>query len=244
MNDKSKYINTNIKEKYHENGFVHIKNFLTYEEIQLYRNETEKHMVGYDWPVAQYAGIRKNMQINNKFFSTELFHGNFRPLLTYLVLDADDDEEEEKKTLSTFNDGLVESTCAYFDKPIDISTTVEPHRDGGGPMDGITLWIALDPATVDNGCLWYVPGSHRNLDEKEFFTLLNKSDNAKEKKFGIPIEVEAGDAIIHGSKCIHYSEKSIIRTRRRAISFFYWSKLSVERIENLGQQIPGGRARL
>ena len=65
-------------------------------------------MVGYDWPVAQYAGIRKNMQINNKFFSTELFHGNFRPLLTYLVLD-DDDEEEEEKTLSTFNDALVES---------------------------------------------------------------------------------------------------------------------------------------
>ena len=72
--------------------------------------------------------------------------------------------KKKKKTLSTFNDALVESTCAYFDKPIDIST-VEPHRDGGGPMDGITLWIALDPATVDNGCLWCIQ-SHQILVKK------------------------------------------------------------------------------
>ena len=36
------------------------------------------------------------MQINNKYFSTELLHVNFRPLLTYLVLDDDEEEEEEK----------------------------------------------------------------------------------------------------------------------------------------------------
>jgi len=27
--------------------------------------------------------------------------------------------------------------------------------------DAISIWIALDDATVENGCLWYLPGAHR-----------------------------------------------------------------------------------
>src|SRR3990172_8668635 len=51
----------------------------------------------------------------------------------------------------------------------------KPARDGGvvawhqdysywtrtRPMAHLTCWIGLDDATVDNGCLHYVPGSHR-----------------------------------------------------------------------------------
>ena len=27
--------------------------------------------------------------------------------------------------------------------------------------DAITIWVALDDATLENGCLYYVPGSHK-----------------------------------------------------------------------------------
>jgi hypothetical protein len=51
----------------------------------------------------------------------------------------------------------------------------KPARDGGvvawhqdysywtrtGPMAHLTCWIGLDSATRDNGCLQYIPGSHR-----------------------------------------------------------------------------------
>ena len=29
------------------------------------------------------------------------------------------------------------------------------------PRAHLTAWIGLDDATTENGCLWYVPGSHR-----------------------------------------------------------------------------------
>ena len=29
------------------------------------------------------------------------------------------------------------------------------------PMSHLTCWIALDDSDRDNGCLYYVPGSHR-----------------------------------------------------------------------------------
>ena len=41
---------------------------------------------------------------------------------------------------------------------------------------------------------------------------------------------EAGDAIIHGSKCIHYSEK-VLYVHGEELFLFLLSKLSVERIE-------------
>ena len=31
------------------------------------------------------------------------------------------------------------------------------------PESLLGVWIALDPARVENGCLWFVPGSHKGF---------------------------------------------------------------------------------
>ncbi|GAA6091747.1 phytanoyl-CoA dioxygenase domain-containing protein 1 isoform X5, partial [Tachysurus ichikawai] len=48
-----------------------------------------------------------------------------------------------------------------------IGGEVTPHQDATflyteplGQVMGV--WIALEDATLDNGCLWFIPGSHRN----------------------------------------------------------------------------------
>ena len=39
-----------------------------------------------------------------------------------------------------------------------------PHQDGtflnNDPLKLVGFWFPLDDATLENGCLWYVPGSH------------------------------------------------------------------------------------
>jgi ectoine hydroxylase-related dioxygenase (phytanoyl-CoA dioxygenase family) len=42
----------------------------------------------------------------------------------------------------------IDSTFIHIDSP-------------NGVLLGI--WIALDDATIENGCLWFIPGSHKNL---------------------------------------------------------------------------------
>jgi phytanoyl-CoA hydroxylase len=42
---------------------------------------------------------------------------------------------------------------------------VDPHTDNTylitePRLSTMAIWIALDNATLDNGCLWGVPGSH------------------------------------------------------------------------------------
>jgi len=42
---------------------------------------------------------------------------------------------------------------------------VVPHQDGSflytEPLKVMGLWLALEDATVDNGCLSFIPGSHK-----------------------------------------------------------------------------------
>lgn len=41
---------------------------------------------------------------------------------------------------------------------------VVPHQDGtflfNEPLKIMGVWIALEDATLENGCLWFIPGSH------------------------------------------------------------------------------------
>jgi hypothetical protein len=52
-----------------------------------------------------------------------------------------------------------------FAKPAGRGQAVPWHQDGGywghiRPLEALTAWIAIDPATRDNGCLRVLPGSH------------------------------------------------------------------------------------
>ena len=47
-----------------------------------------------------------------------------------------------------------------------------PHQDGtflnNDPLRLVGFWFPIDDATLENGCLWYVPGSHRRPITRRF----------------------------------------------------------------------------
>lgn len=79
--------------------------------------------------------------------------------------------------------------------------------------------FAVDPQTAENGCLKYVPGSHRRgflphehfPDAKSFNIGLSRDPSAFP---GIPVPYEPGDVIFFGALVIHGSE--VNRTGRSA----------------------------
>ena len=50
----------------------------------------------------------------------------------------------------------------YIFKQPRIGTQVTPHQDGtflyNDPLKLVGLWFPVDDATLENGCLWYIPG--------------------------------------------------------------------------------------
>lgn len=99
----------------------------------------------------------------------------------------------------------------------------------------IGAWIALDDATVENGCLYVIPGSHRNgymypqrahgnPDEFDFSPESYGFDESAEA----PVEVEAGTVVFFNGYLLHRSRRNRSGIYRRALVNHYcnaWSLL-------------------
>ena len=95
------------------------------------------------------------------------------------------------------------------------------------PADAlITAWIALDDATLDNGCMRYVPTSHRyGLFQMELDPERPVHHLPKTSHLSLPAEVAcpvpAGSVIFHHGFTLHRSGVNHTTTWRRAVIFHY-----------------------
>jgi ectoine hydroxylase-related dioxygenase (phytanoyl-CoA dioxygenase family) len=96
-------------------------------------------------------------------------------------------------------------------------------------------WIAMDDATVENGCLWVIPGSHA----KGYLFPQHPHDNPDEfdgsqESYGfddstaVPVEVTAGSVVFFNGYLLHRSLKNRSRgDYRRALVSHYMNAYSL-----------------
>jgi hypothetical protein len=115
-----------------------------------------------------------------------------------------------------------------FCKPAHHGGVVAWHQDYSywtrtEPMSHLTCWIALDDSDRDNGCLYYVPGSHRwkllpvtglTGDMDDIMTVL--SPEQKEAFRPVPIELKRGQCTFHHPLMVHGSYENRSQRPRRA----------------------------
>lgn len=91
----------------------------------------------------------------------------------------------------------------------------------------IQIWIALDEMTARNGCLYYLPGSHRHTREDATTSVrgdvgalfeLYPELRAVEAR---PAEVAAGTAIVHNGLTVHAAGANMTPHWRRAMTCQY-----------------------
>jgi phytanoyl-CoA hydroxylase len=97
-------------------------------------------------------------------------------------------------------------------------------------------WIALDDATVDNGCLWVLPGSHargviypdREHDDERFDCTIEAYDFPYRDSDAVPVEVPAGAVVFFNGYLLHRSlPNTSARGLRRALVDHYMSAESL-----------------
>lgn len=81
-----------------------------------------------------------------------------------------------------------------------------------------TCWIALDEVFKENGCMWFVPGSHKLEIRKHTQTGLKGAlqCEAKEEE-ATAVKLKAGDFTFHDGRTIHYSSGNETSFHRRAL---------------------------
>jgi phytanoyl-CoA hydroxylase len=108
-----------------------------------------------------------------------------------------------------FEDSLLLQSMYIFKQP-NIGGEVTCHQDGTflytEPIDIVGLWFALEDATIENGCLWAIPGGHRrglksrwvrSRDGGMEFEIYDKEPWPESEL--VPLEVKKGSLILlHG----------------------------------------------
>ena len=108
-------------------------------------------------------------------------------------------------------------------KPPSARTELPWHQDNGYtpliPEAYLTCWLALDDADVDNGCLWVIPGSHRqstlphhNATDGGPFRVGYDGPAAD----GVPVPVPKGAVLAFSSLLLHRSGPNTSARRRLA----------------------------
>jgi ectoine hydroxylase-related dioxygenase (phytanoyl-CoA dioxygenase family) len=100
------------------------------------------------------------------------------------------------------------------------------HQDSASwrdifPMDLVTAWTAIDDATLDNGCLRFVPGTQRwgMLNRGRLAHFVDDLETAVWP--AVPVPVRAGGISFHHSLTLHTSSQNSSPQRRRAYAIHY-----------------------
>ncbi len=169
-----------------------------------------------------------HMQMHDPFFDEMLNRSRFHDLAEEL-LEGD----------------VVPKNVQFLCKPRAIGQATPPHQDGYyfmiEPVEGLTMWLSLDYADQENGCLRYVKGSHRKgLREHGRTQTLGFSqgmiyfgteeDLANEAIY----TASPGDLLTHHALTVHRADANRSPNRsRRAIGLVYLSARAKERTEEL-----------
>ena len=136
-------------------------------------------------------------------------------------------------------DDLIVWSMGYFGKPALNGKAPPWHQDGEywpiRPLATCTIWLALDDATVENGCLMVIPGSHKagrlrrhHRNDAPDLTLNQEIDLAEyDPATAQPIELKAGQISLHDAFMIHGSEANSTPNRRRGVTLRYMPATSV-----------------
>ena len=121
------------------------------------------------------------------------------------------------------------------------------HQDAAYWIDmpdkrALSIWFAIDEATLENGCMWYTPKSHQS-PLREHFQPLGKGalqcSGSENESIAVPLK--PGSCAIHHGHTLHYSRGNDTSGHRRAFILNFRPKKMVELERAQGMDHSGNR---
>lgn len=243
--------------KFEEDGFVVIDNFLTTEEIELLKADCAELIDKMEPEEHKSVFITGKSQKPDEYFLNSaheiryFFEKDALDEKGNLLVEKQNSLNKighalhkhnhfkkitfSEKVKNTANDlGFLEPVVIqsmYIFKNPKVGGEVVSHQDATylytDPVKLLGYWIPLEDATIENGCLWVLPGSHKGEVYKRFIrdsedktSLITVVDTPLfEDNELIPVVVPKGSCVLIHGKVLHRSEKNLSDKPRPAYTF-------------------------
>jgi ectoine hydroxylase-related dioxygenase (phytanoyl-CoA dioxygenase family) len=211
-------------EDFEKSGFLIVKNLLSGEEVATYRKIYEDFLTNkidtgkFRSDLGSHA-TEPNKQGTKELITQIMVPGRLFPKLLDMPI--------HQRSLAIAKRLLGEDMALDFDMLIDkvphTNTPTPWHQDRAywitmPDTRAASCWVALDKAVIDNGCMWYVPGSH--LLPVRSHEPAGKGGGALQceanEEEAVAAEILPGDCVFHHGGTLHYSRGNSTTLRRRA----------------------------
>ncbi len=221
------------KKDFEENGYLVIRNLLTQEVVGTVRQRADLIAAG-EAPHVPQQWIQEEPAIRRG----EVVANSKRDAVRKLWCLVPYDEvmrahATNPKIVDVIVDLLGPDIKLYGDqlfmKPPVHGSRKEYHQDSNSwkqlvPYNLVSCWVALDDATLANGCLWVIPGSHKwGLISREREQEIEGQALSGQLENEVAVELKAGDCSFHHSLLLHSSHANRSPKRRRGYATHYMS---------------------
>lgn len=214
---------------YHENGYIIIEDFLSAGELNAFRNAVDdsvRKRKGNKMPdraLVYGEGDEKEKDYYDKVFDQLLNLWQDNEVMKSLILD------EQIGRMAAELAG-VDGIRVWHDQALIKKPWANPtswHLDtpywSFSDRKALSIWIALDDATLENGCLFFIPGSHKTTTFKNpgigknmdlIFDMYPAYKTAK----SVAAPMKAGSCSFHCGLTIHGAHANMTPGYRRAMT--------------------------
>ena len=212
-------LSTAQKDFFIEEGYLVISNLLNVKEVDYY-NEVYRGFLDNSINASKYrSDLSGSGDATAERISQIMVPSKVLPELLEQPL--------HKKTLSIAKGLLGEDMALDFDMLINKAphmNTITPwHQDAAYWIEmpdkrAVSCWVAIDKAFKENGCMWYVPKSHR----KPLLAHTQTGNKGALKCEGseteaVCVELEPGSCVLHQGGTLHYSRGNTTQYHRKAL---------------------------
>jgi ectoine hydroxylase-related dioxygenase (phytanoyl-CoA dioxygenase family) len=154
-------------------------------------------------------------------------------------LDLARDREIVDLVSDVIGDDVILWGCHVFCKPAGEGYETPWHQDGHywpiRPLATCTAWVALEPSTVENGCLRVIPRSHEGQrlhehlhEDRQDLTLQQRMvDGAFDEAAAVNLELQPGQMSLHDVYMIHGAAANTSGRRRTGVALRYMPSSSL-----------------
>lgn len=223
-----------IKQSFEKDGYVFLPGFLAQKDVDVINKKLD-NFIKVQVPAMPFNHVfyednndpttlkqLQDLHQHNSFFAGILKGSDFEKIAELLL-----------------GEKVIGKNLEYFNKPPKIGKPTPPHQDGYyfmlNPPQALTMWMALENADEETGCVRYIKGSHlkgmRPHGKTQTLGFSQGIIDYQEKDFAseIPFPAKPGDLLIHHALTIHRADGNRSETRsRKALGFIYFGKSAKE----------------